>query len=79
MMGLLIEFFNNPTKDGYLNMRHIIMGEFKNLEKEFEAECEKNIMEKSINRINFLADKMVRARDKINHMDQLAKDFGVYD
>ena len=78
VVDLVFDFVDNPTRDKYLDIRGTIMDEFFKLEREFDAECEKNAMEKSITRISLLADQMTEVRNKVRDMDQMAKDFGVY-
>ena len=78
VVDLVFDFVDNPTRDRYLKIRSEIMSEFFKLEREFDAECEKNAMDKSITRISLLADQMTEIRDRVRDMDQMAKDFGVY-
>nr|DAP19617.1 MAG TPA: hypothetical protein [Caudoviricetes sp.] len=78
VVDLVFDFVDNPTRDRYLNIRATIMSEFFKLEREFDAECEKNVMDKSITKISLLADQMTEIRDRVRDMDQMAKDFGVY-
>ena len=78
VVDLVFDFVDNPTRDRYLKIRGSIMDEFFKLEREFDAECEKNAMDKSITKISLLADQMTEIRDRVRDMDQMAKDFGVY-
>ena len=78
VLDLVFDFVDHPTRDRYLKIRGEIMSEFFKLEKEFDAECEKNSMDKSITKISLLADQMTEVRNKVRDMDQMAKDFGVY-
>ena len=78
VVDLVFDFVDHPTRDRYLKIRGTIMDEFFKLEREFDEECEKNAMEKSITRISLLADQMTEVRNKVRDMDQMAKDFGVY-
>ena len=78
VVDMVFDFVDNPTRDRYLKIRGEIMSEFFKLEREFDEECEKNVMDKSITRISLLADQMTEIRDRVRDMDQMAKDFGVY-
>lgn len=78
VVDLVFDFVDNPTRDRYLKIRGTIMDEFFKLEREFDEECEKNAMDKSITKISLLADQMTEIRDRVRDMDQMAKDFGVY-
>ena len=78
VVDMVFDFVDNPTRDRYLDIRGEIMSEFFKLEKEFDVECSKNAIDKSITRISLLADQMTEIRDRVRDMDQMAKDFGVY-